>query len=374
MADYYNTLGVSKTATTEEIKKAYRQLAIKHHPDRNKGNKASEEKIKEINAAYEALSDPEKRKLYDQFGEDGLKNNPFAGGSSGAGFDFGDVFGDFGDIFGEFFGGGGRKRSSRNAQRQGSDLLVNVKVSFKEAYSGVKKDINIVRSSGCPKCGGSGADSGSGRKTCPTCGGVGQVKMSQGFFSIAQTCPSCQGAGSIIEKPCKSCSGTGFNREEKVVSVNIPAGIDNGQKIRVSGEGNSGYGGGPRGDVYLAIAVERHQLFEREDENIFLILPITYAQAVLGATIEVPTMDGKAEIKIPPGAQPDMKLRLKEKGFPSLQHRARGDQYIILRLEVPKNISAKHKQAIEDLKEFDEETKERPFLKEFTDKVKSIFK
>ncbi len=375
MSDLYQTLGVQRTASPDDIKKAYRQLAVKHHPDRNKGDKSSEEKFKEINHAYEILSDPEKRKLYDQFGEDGVKGNPFGAAGAGAGgFDFGDSFGDLGDIFGEFFGGGGsRRRSGRSAGRQGGDLLVNIRLSFDEAYRGVKKDIRIARSGQCAKCNGSGAEAGTGRKTCPTCQGRGEVRVSHGFFQMAQPCPSCQGQGSIVEKPCKPCQGTGYTREEKELSVNIPAGIDTDQKIRVTGEGNAGSGGGPRGDVYLAVQVADHPLFHRDGNDIYLELPTTYTQLVLGATVDVPTMDGKGDLKIPAGTQPDTKMRLREKGFPSVQGRGRGDQYVIVRLEVPRNISSKHKKTVEELRDFDAELKERPFLKDFTDKVKRLF-
>jgi len=376
LADYYNTLGVNKGASGDDIKRAYRKLAVKYHPDRNAGNKEAEEKFKEINNAYEVLSNPEKRNVYDQYGEDGLKGNPFAGGGSsyGGGFDFGDVFGDFGDIFGEFFGGsGGRGRRTRNTAQQGSDILVNVKVDFKDAYDGIEKDIKLSRSSNCQHCGGTGAEKGSSKKTCPTCNGNGQVKVSQGFFSIAQTCPTCRGGGTIIERPCKPCKGTGYVREEKTINVNIPAGIDNGQKIRVTGEGNSGKNGGPRGDVYLSIKVKDHELFVREHNDIYMELPISYSQAVLGSKVDIPTMGGKVEVKIPSGSQPGMKLRLRHKGFPEIGGRNLGDQYIILKLEVPKNISSKHKQKIEDLREFESEMKERPFFKEFMSKVKNIF-
>ena len=373
MADLYQILGVSRTASADEIKKAYRQLAIKHHPDRNKGDKSSEEKFKEINHAYEILSDPEKRSMYDRFGEDGVKGNPFGGGHGGAGFDFGDAFGDLGDIFGEFFGGGGRRRGGRTAARQGGDLLMNVRLSFDDAYRGIKKDIRVTRSASCAKCNGSGAEAGAGRKTCPTCQGRGEVRVSHGFFQMAQPCPSCQGQGSVVEKPCKSCQGTGYTREEKELSVNIPAGIDTDQKIRVAGEGNAGANGGPRGDLYLAVQVTDHPLFHREGNDIYLELPTTYAQLTLGAAVEAPTMEGPVELTVPAGTQPDTKMRLREKGFPSVQGRGRGDQYVILRLEVPRNISAKHRKIIEELKSYDHELKERPFLKQFAETVKKIF-
>ncbi|HNT27020.1 MAG TPA: molecular chaperone DnaJ [bacterium] len=380
MADLYGILGVRRDATLDEIKKAYRQLAIKYHPDRNKGDKAAEEKFKEINQAYEVLSDAEKRKMYDQFGEDGIKGSPFSAGAGG--FDFSDLFsgnfgggnagGGLGDIFDEFFGGGARRRG-RTAARQGSDLLVTVTLSFDEAYLGTRRDVKVARSGRCAKCAGSGAEPGASRKTCPTCQGRGEVRVSHGFFQMAQTCPSCQGQGSIIEKPCKACQGTGYVREERELSVSIPAGIDTGQKIRMASEGNAGANGGPRGDVYLNVQVKDHPLFHRDGNDIYLELPVSYAQLTLGDTVEVPTMEGKVDLKVPSGTQPDTKMRLREKGFPAVQGRGRGNQFVVLRLEVPRNISSKHRKIVEELKGFDGELKERPFLKDFAEKVKRTF-
>ena len=267
MADYYDLLGVPKNASAEEIKKAYKRKALKYHPDRNKGDKQAEDMFKKVSQAYEVLSDSEKRQLYDQFGEDGLKQNPFEG-RGGAGYaDYSDIFDKFGDVFGDFFGGrsGG---SRRNAPTQGSDLLIRITINFEESFKGVKKDVSITRSSTCSECSGSGAEKGSTRKTCATCRGTGQVRISQGFFSLAQTCPTCHGEGTVIEKPCRKCSGTGFVKENKTVSITIPAGIASGMKMRVSREGNSGLNGGPRGDVYVEILVKKHPLFERENTNI----------------------------------------------------------------------------------------------------------
>ncbi len=376
MADYYNILGISRTASADEIKKAYRKLAMQYHPDRNKDNPEAAEKFKEISEAYEILSDEEKRKLYDQYGEAGIKGNNFGGGAGG----FEDIFGDFGglnDIFGDIFGGG--RRSSRASSQQkrptrGNDILARMRISFEEAYKGLNKDVTIKRSTTCQHCGGSGAESGSSRKTCPTCNGYGQVKVSQGFFSLSQTCPTCHGAGSIIEKPCHYCSGTGFLAEEKKINIKIPAGIDNGQRIRVPGEGDAGNNGGPRGDVFISVEVEEHPLFIRENSNIYMELPVTYAQAALGATLEIPTMEGPVNLKIPSGSQPNSKLRLKGKGFKSIGTRPQGDQFIILKLEVPKKLSQKHRDAIESLQKYDEELNERPILNDFLNKVKNLFK
>ncbi|HNW83235.1 MAG TPA: molecular chaperone DnaJ [bacterium] len=378
MADYYELLGVPRNATAEEIKKAYKKMALKHHPDRNKGDKAAEEKFKKINAAYEALSDPEKKQMYDQFGEDGLKANPYAGqgqGQGAGGFrDMNDIFENFGDVFGDIFGGGRGGRRGRKMATQGSDLLTHITISFAESYSGVKKDISFTRSSTCHVCSGSGAEAGSSKKTCPTCQGAGQVRVSQGFFSLAQTCPTCHGEGQITEKPCNNCRGTGFVKEEQKVSINIPGGISSGMKMRVSGEGNSGMNGGPRGDVYVEIKVKDHNLFERDGDDIYIEVPISYSQAVLGDKIEVPTMEGTVEMKIPAGTQPGTNMRLKDRGFPVLQRHGRGAQFVILKLEVPKNISEKHRDHIIKLKEYEADHKERPSLKDYLDKVKNLFK
>jgi len=371
MKDLYDILGVRRDATLEEIKKAYRQLAIKYHPDRNKGNKEAEEKFKEINQAYEILSDPEKRRQYDQFGEAGVRGGGYADASN---FDFSDIFGSaFGDIFGEFFGG--TRRRSRSTARQGSDILLHIRISFDEAYRGVRREVRVERSDQCSVCNGSGAEPGSGRKMCSTCRGTGEIRVSHGFFQMAQTCPSCRGQGTVIEKLCRSCQGTGFVRGGRTVEVAIPAGIDSGQKIRVPGEGNAGVGGGPRGDLYIEVTVTEHPLFVREGTDIYLEMPVTYPQLVLGANLDVPTMDGKVEIKVPAGTQPGTKMRLREKGFPSVHGhgRGRGDQFVILRLEVPKNVSARHRKVLEELRNFDGEIKERPLFKEFFSKVQRFF-
>jgi len=372
MADFYELLGVSRNATSEEIKKAYKKQALKCHPDRNKGDKSAEEKFKKINEAYEVLSDPEKRQMYDQFGEDGLKGNPFAGNGGGS-RDYNDMFDNFSEMFGDIFGGRGSRRG-RNAPRQGSDMLIHLTISFEESYTGIKKDINFARSSSCQVCLGSGAEPGSSKKTCPTCNGAGQVKVSHGIFSLAQVCPTCKGEGQIIEKECSHCRGTGFVREEKKITLNVPAGISSGMKMRVAGEGNSGTNGGPRGDVYVEIRVKEHKLFLRDGDDIYVEIPISYSQAVLGDKIDVPTMTGTVEMKIPAGTQPGTKMRLKEKGFPSLQRHLRGSQFVILSLEVPRNISEKHREHITKLKEYEADDRERPTFKDYIDKVKNLFK
>lgn len=372
MADFYELLGVSKNASAEEIKKAYKKQAVKHHPDKNKGDKSAEEKFKKINEAHKVLSDPEKRQMYDQFGEDGLKGNSFQGQNGGY-RDFSDMFDNFGDMFGDIFGGRGSQRRRQSPVR-GDDLLVRMTISFEESFTGVKKDINFTRSTTCHICAGSGAQPGSSKKTCPTCNGAGQVKVSHGFLSLAQVCTTCRGEGQIVEKECSHCRGSGFVREDKKTSLTIPAGISSGMKMRISSEGNSGSNGGPRGDVYVEIKVKGHSLFVRDGDDIYIEIPISYSQAVLGDKIEVPTMSGTVEMKIPTGTQPGTKMRLKDKGFVSLQRHGTGSQYVILTLEVPKNISEKHREHITQLKEYEANHKERPTFRDYLDKVKKVFK
>ncbi len=373
MADYYDLLGVSKSASGDEIKRAYKKKALKYHPDRNKGDKQAEDMFKKVSHAYEVLSDPEKRQLYDQFGEDGLKGNSFQNRGGSGFYSYAEAFEKFGDVFSDFFGGrsGGRYK---DAPMQGSDLLTRVSISFEDSFNGVKKDVNVTRSATCSECSGSGAEKGSPKKTCATCRGAGQVRVSHGVFSLAQTCPTCHGEGEMIEKPCKKCSGTGFVKETKTLSVNIPGGIASGMKMRVAHEGNSGQNGGPRGDLYVEISVKSHPLFERDGDDIYIEVPISYSQAVLGDKIEVPTMTGKVEMKIPPGTQPGTRMRLKEKGFPSVSSPVKGSLFVVLRLEVPKNISEDHKKVIQQLKPYEEDHKERPTLKDYIDKVKNLFK
>ncbi|MFO7735327.1 MAG: DnaJ C-terminal domain-containing protein, partial [bacterium] len=286
---------------------------------------------------------------------------------------FGDMFGDLNDMFGDFFGGGRRSGSRGTRARQGDDILGKIDVTFEEAFKGVKKRITVSRSNLCDRCKGNGAEPGHSKKKCPSCQGTGQVKVSQGFFSVAQVCPSCKGEGRIVEKPCSSCSGTGYVKDKKKVEVPVPAGINDGQRIRIGGEGNAGMNGGPRGDVYVEIRVKPHEIFERRGDDIYVEYPVTYSQLVLGDSVDVPTMEGKVSMKIPAGTQPSTKLRLKKRGFPSIQKVRRGDQFVILKLEVPRNISGEHKKKIKELKSFDSELKERPFLKDFMNKVKGLF-
>ena len=378
--NYYETLGLDKNATQDDIKKAYRTLVKKYHPDLHPGDAAAAEKFKEINAANEVLSDPEKRQIYDQYGEDGLKGGFGGAGMDGADFSEmfknggfgGDGFSNLGDIFDSMFGGGRRGRA-RNMPQQGSDLVSKIVITFKESYTGISKDVSFNRSSTCHFCNGTGAEKGSSRKSCPTCKGSGQLRSGSGFFSISQTCPTCHGEGTIIEKPCTHCHGTGFLKETKKLEVKVPAGIADGMQVRVSGEGNAGLNGGPRGDLYVEIRVRNDELFVREGNDIFVEIPITYSQAALGDKIEVPTMDGPVDMTIPAGTQPNTKMRLKDKGFPDVHGRGKGVLYVIFKLEVPKNLSDAHKEAIQKLKEFEKEIKERPTLKDYLEKIKKWF-
>ncbi|AHM56736.1 chaperone protein DnaJ [Peptoclostridium acidaminophilum DSM 3953] len=375
--DYYETLGVSKDADEKEIKKAYRKLAMKYHPDKNAGDKESEEKFKEINDAYQVLSDPQKRRAYDQFGHAGVDGSGFGqGGGFGGGFGgFEDIFGDvFGDMFGGGFGGSARRR---NAPQKGNDIRYDVRIKFEEAAFGVDREIKIDRQEECEVCGGSGAKPGTSRKTCPTCGGSGEIKTYKdtmfGRMVSATTCHTCRGEGTIVEQPCENCQGRGRVRKTKKIEIKIPAGVDDGSVIKLSGEGEPGLRGGPRGDLYVAISVEPHMLFKRDGYDIYYDIPITFVQAALGDEIEVPTLDGKVKYKVAEGTQSGTVFRLKGKGVPHLRTGARGDQYVKVIVEVPKNLSEKQKDILRDFaKETGEEVHEQK--KGFFEKVKDKLK
>ena len=353
--DYYEVLGVAKTATDAELKSAYRKLAKKYHPDLNKDNKEAEEKFKEVNEAYEVLSDSSKRQKYDQFGHAGVDPNFGAGGGYGGyggGFGFEDF--DIGDIFGSFFGGGfgGGGASRRNAPTRGESLRVNLVLSFEEAAFGCTKEINITKTDKCSKCGGSGAESGTTAETCSTCHGTGSVKTTRrtplGVISSSGVCPTCGGSGKIIKTPCKSCGGSGKERVSKKLSIKIPAGIDEGQTIPLRGEGNVGSNGGPNGDVLVTVSIRPHHILMRDGTTIHCEVPITFTQAVLGAEIEVPTLDGKVKYSIPEGTQTGTVFRLRGKGVPVLNSSRRGDQLVRVNIEVPKNLNKKQKDLLHE--------------------------
>ena len=350
--DYYEVLGVSKGASEEEIKKAYKKLARKYHPDMNPGDKEAEEKFKEVNEANEVLSDPEKKARYDQFGFAGVDPNYGAGAGGGAysagGFDFGDL----GDIFGSFFGGGfgGGTRANPNAPQRGESLRTSVTISFEEAAFGCEKEISIERVETCDTCHGTGCEKGTTAEVCPDCRGTGVVQQRRqtplGFMSTSAPCGRCGGKGKIIHQPCKACRGSGQLRRRKTLKVTIPAGIDNGQTISLRGQGNAGRNGGPAGDLLIVVGVRPHEIFRREGTSVLCEAPITFTQAVLGAELEIPTIDGKVKYSIPEGTQSGTTFRLKGKGIPGLNGRARGDQYVTVYIETPRNLNREQKEAL----------------------------
>ena len=357
--DYYEVLGVSKGASEDEIKKAYKKLARKYHPDMNPGDKEAEEKFKEVNEANEVLSDPEKKARYDQFGFAGVDPSYGAGaggpgwGDGAAGFDFGDL----GDIFGSFFGGGfgSAQRRNPNAPQRGESIRASVSVTFKEAAFGCEKDVTVERSEQCATCKGSGCQPGTTPEICPDCHGSGQVQMQQrtpmGVFASSRPCQKCRGTGRIIHQPCTDCGGQGRVRKRKTIKVTIPAGIDHGQTISLRGQGHAGKNGGPAGDLLVTVMVQPHDVFRRDGTAVFCEAPITFTQAVLGAELEIPTIDGKVKYTIPEGTQTGTVFRLKGKGIPVLNGRGRGDQYVTVTIETPRNLNREQKDALRKFSE-----------------------
>ncbi len=340
--DYYEVLGVSRDASEAELKKSYRKLAMQHHPDKNPGDHTAEEKFKEAAEAYEVLKDPDKRRVYDQFGHEGLKNTGFSGPRG-----FEDIFSSFGDIFGEFFGGGG--------PATGADLRLDLKVTFAEAAFGTQKEVDISKRVPCKTCDGSGAKPGYPPQNCGTCRGTGQVVRTQGFFSVSTPCPDCHGAGQVITHPCKVCHGEGRTMEKKKLSVNIPAGVDDGNRLRLRGEGEAGAGGRPPGDLYVFVHVTAHDFFHREGEDIHCRLPLTFSQAALGAEIEVPLLEeGQTKvISVAAGTQSGQTLKISGGGIPSLRGRGRGNQIIHFMVETPKRLNKRQKELFKELAEID---------------------
>ncbi len=376
--DYYEVLGVEKNAAESEIKKAYRKMAAKYHPDVNH-EAGAEEKFKEINEAYEVLSDADKKARYDQFGFAGVDpnfnagGNPFEGGFGGFG-----GFGDLGDIFGDFFGGGaGRGRSSANAPRKGENAVVQVELSFEEAAFGAKKEVNVGRIEICDRCHGSGAADGTHPETCDRCHGSGQIRTTQNFMGMTMqstaACPKCGGKGQLIRTPCVRCKGKGKVRRSQKITVDIPAGIDNGQSVRVSGQGSAGSNGGPNGDLLVAVSIRSHPLFHRDGSNVLCEMPISFTQAACGADIEVPTLDGKVRYSIPEGTQTGTTFRLRGKGIPYVGYKNRGDQYVTVVIETPTQLTKEQKEL---QKKFEEATSETatPKRKSFLDKLLENFK
>ena len=378
--DYYEVLGVSKGASDDEIKRAYRKLAKKYHPDMNPGDKEAEAKFKEVNEAYSILSDSEKRARYDQFGHAGVDPNYGAGGPGGGfgGFDMGDI--DLGDIFGSFFGGGfggfgGSASSRRNGPQKGESLRASLTISFEEAAFGCEKEINLNRTEECEACHGSGAEPGTTAETCPDCRGTGVVRVQQrtgGFaFSSTAPCSRCRGTGKIIHTPCKACGGNGSVKKTKRVTVSIPAGIDEGQAVSLRGQGNAGKNGGPAGDLIVGIHIRPHPQFQRDGTTVLYEQPVTFYQAVMGAELEIPTIDGKVKYNLPAGTQTGTTFRLRGKGIPELRGRGRGDQYVTIRIQVPTSLNSEQKEALRAFAEaMGEDVPEESGLKGFFDKHK----
>jgi molecular chaperone DnaJ len=340
--DYYEVLGVSKSASADEIKKAYRRLAMKHHPDRNdEDSGASEKKFKEAKEAYEVLKDSEKKATYDQFGHDGLRSSP--GGRGGGAEGFGDIFG---DVFGDIFGGGRRAGGGPQVFR-GADLGYELTLDLEKAVSGDTVEIDVPTQVGCASCNGSGAKKGSTPETCSTCGGVGQVRMQQGFFSVQQACPACKGAGTTISDPCDDCHGRGRKRKTRTLSVKVPAGVDDGDRIRLSGEGEAGRNGGPTGDLYVELRVSKHKIFERDGANLACEVPINFTTATLGGEVELPTLDGHVSLKVPPGTQSGKVFRLRGKGVTTVRDPRQGDLFAQVAVETPVNLTTEQQDLLE---------------------------
>ena len=363
--DYYEILEVNRNASETEIKKAYRKLALKCHPDKNPGDAEAEGRFKELSEAYAVLSDSQKRALYDQYGHAGLDQGGGFGGGGFGGTPFEDLFG---DIFGDIFGGGSRRGSGR----RGDDLRYNLKISFEEAAFGLDTKIQIPRHKRCETCDGSGAEPGTAPQTCQTCAGHGQVRFQQGFFSLTRPCPDCGGEGKRITDPCPECKGTGLTRSKKSLSLKIPAGVETGNRLKLNGEGEPGVQGGPPGDLYVVITVKDHPIFKREGQDILCETPISFSQAALGCELDVPTLDGKVNLKIPAGTQSGKIFRLPGKGIPALHGYGRGDELIVARVETPTKLTARQKELLE---EFSREGGEdvHPLGKSFFDKVKELF-
>ena len=358
--DYYDVLGVDRSASESDLKKAYRKLALKFHPDRNPGDQKAEEKFKEAAEAYDVLRDAKKRQIYDQFGHQGLEGSGFSGFG---GFD--DIFSSFGDIFEDFFGFGGGRRS-RGRVNRGADLRYDMQLSFMEAAFGTEKEIDVEKAEACIECEGTGAAPGTGVETCPQCNGSGQVGRSQGFFTVRTTCGQCRGQGQVIANPCQSCRGQGKVLARKTVSVRIPAGVDNGSRLRLTGEGEAGAHGGPQGDLYVFIHAQEHEFFKRDDTHVICQIPISFVQAALGDAISIPTLNGETILDIPKGTQPGAVFRIRGEGIPSLRNGHRGDQIVQVAVKTPTHLNKKQVALLKEFASLEEG--------KFTSKLKNILK
>ena len=368
--DYYEVLAVERNAGADEIKKAYRKQAVKYHPDKNPGDKNAEEAFKELGEAYEVLCDPQKRAAYDQYGHAAFDRRSFG---RGAGLHdpfevFREVFGG-GSIFEDLFGGG---RSDPTQPQRGDDLRYDLELTFEEAAHGCEQEVTVTKPERCDHCQGSGAEAGSRTRICPTCGGRGQVVSARGIFSIAQTCPHCQGAGRVIEKPCKVCRGTGRRERASRIKLRIPAGVDTGSRLRSAGNGEAGQRGGPPGDLYVVLHVKPHEIFQRDGDDLLCEVPVSFAQAALGAEIPVPTLDGRTAIKIPPGTQPGAMFRLKGKGIKNIQGYGHGDLHVRIAVEVPTHLSAAQKAKLQEFADLCN-GQESPMSQSFFEKAKNLF-
>ncbi len=372
--DYYDVLGASKGASADELKKAYRKKAKELHPDRNSDNPNAEEQFKEANEAYEVLKDADKKAAYDRYGHAAFEGGMGGGGGQRGpgGGDFSSAFSDvFEDLFGDFMGGGGQRGGRQRASR-GSDLRYNLRIELEEAFNGLQKAITVPTSVSCSSCDGSGAEGGAEPQACPTCSGMGKVRAQQGFFTVERTCPTCSGVGQIIKNPCKTCGGAGREQKERSLSVNIPAGVETGTRIRLAGEGEAGMRGGPTGDLYIFIEVKEHDLFQRDGVDLFCRVPVSMTTAAIGGDVEVPTIDGgRSRVKVPGGSQSGRQMRLRSKGMPALRGGGSGDMFIELAVETPVNLTSKQKELLREFEKLSEEN--NPELSGFFKKVKSFW-
>ncbi len=381
--DFYEVLGVDRKADEAAVKKAYRSKAMQFHPDRNPGDKAAEQKFKEVNEAYEILKDPQKRAAYDQFGHaafdpaQGQAPGGFRPGQPGQGFEFNFGSGGFADIFEDIFGditGRGRRGQAQRGPERGQDLRYDLEVSLEDAYKGKKATIRVPTAAKCDACQGTGGEGGAKPKPCPTCAGRGRVRASQGFFTIERTCGACHGTGEVVDKPCKTCRGEGRIVNEKTLAVNVPAGVDEGTRIRLAGEGEAGLRGGPAGDLYIFISIAPHEIFQRDGANVYCHVPISMITATLGGAVEVPTVEGtRARVSIPAGTQSGEQFRLRGKGMTQIRSQIRGDMIIEVTVETPTNLSAKQKQILEEFRKAGGGEEASPKAKGFFDKVKELW-